>query len=50
MNVLWHWVPTFTAIAILVVVGFILLAQIRREERKAQQEGKDKPRSDTAGA
>lgn len=50
MNVLWHWVPTLTAAAILGIVGFILRAQILRDERRAQHDRTDKPRSSDARA
>ncbi len=50
MNVLWHWVPVMVGSAILAIVGFILLAQVEREERKAQEDRTGKPTSGTAGA
>jgi hypothetical protein len=50
MNVLWHWVPTLTGAAILAIIGFVLRAQIERDERKARRDRADKPTSGTAGA
>ncbi len=42
MNVLWHWIPTLTGAAILAIVGFVLRAQVSRDERRAQRDRTDK--------
>ncbi len=50
MNVLWHWVPTIVGSVILAIVGFILKAQVEREERKTRQNQTRNPTSRTAEA
>jgi len=39
MSYLIRWIPTFAAVAILAIAGFILDASNRRDKRRAQRRG-----------